>query len=250
MDRIIGDFPDVKKCVDDSILWSADIEKNFNQVCSYLQRCSGHGVVFNPKKFQFGEKSVRYLGFQITEAGIKPTQEFIENILNFPTPTNITDVRSWYGAVGQINYAFASAPEMVPFRHLLSSKVPFQWSPDLENAFKKSKLEIVRLCENGIISFDPALPTALATDWSKYACGLWLCQKHCDCETTPIQPGCCQSGWKTVFCSSKFNCQERGLKPWTSYTSQSQRINLSSRQIGQRRGSVLLCGLQLMASSW
>ena len=31
MDRIIGDFPDVKKCVDDSILWSTDIEKNFHQ---------------------------------------------------------------------------------------------------------------------------------------------------------------------------------------------------------------------------
>ena len=63
----------------------------------------------------------------------------------------------------------------------------------------------MRLCENGILSFDPGLPTALATDWSKYACGLWLCQKHCDCETKPVQPGCCESGWKTVFCSSKFN---------------------------------------------
>ena len=94
---------------------------------------------------------------------------------------------------------------MLPFRHLLSSKVPFQWSPDLELAFQKSKQEIVRLCEKGIRSFNPALPTALATDWSKYACGLWLCQKHCSCDQTPAQPGCCAEGWQTVFCSSSFN---------------------------------------------
>ena len=205
MDRIIGDFQNVKKCVDDSILWSSDIDKNFHQVCSFLQRCSSQGVIFNPKKFQFGEKTVQYIGFQVTDSGIKPTKKYTDDILNFPTPTNITDVRSWYGAIGQINYAFVSAPEMVPFRHLLSSKVPFQWSPDLETAFQKSKLEIVRLCENGIRSFNPALPTALATDWSKFACGLWLTQKHCDCAATPVQPGCCQSGWQTIFCSSKFN---------------------------------------------
>ena len=204
-DRIISDFTDVKKCVDDSILWSSDIEANFYKVCSFLQTCSSQGIVFNPSKFQFGEKSVKYLGFQITDSGIKPTQDFVENIINFPTPTNITDVRSWFGAVGQVNYAFASAPEMLPFRHLLSSKVPFQWSPDLELAFQKSKREIVRLCEKGIRSFNPALPTALATDWSKFACGLWLCQKHCSCDQTPAMPGCCPGGWQTIFCSSSFN---------------------------------------------
>ena len=66
-------------------------------------------------------------------------------------------------------------------------------------------MEIVRLCEDGIRSFDPSLPTALATDWSKFACGLWLCQKHCSCNQTPVRPGCCVSVWQTVFCASTFN---------------------------------------------
>ena len=204
-DRIIAKIPNVKKCVDDSILWANDIKENFHQVCQFLDICSNNGIIFNPKKFQFANKTVRYLGFQITDTGIKPTDEFVKNILNFPTPTNITDVRSWFGAVGQINYAFAAAPEMLPFRHLLSTKVPFQWSPDLEEAFQKSKKEIVKLCEAGIRSFNPSLPTALATDWSKLACGLWLCQKHCKCDKTPTRPGCCPNGWQTVFCASKFN---------------------------------------------
>ena len=54
-------------------------------------------------------------------------------------------------------------------------------------------------------SFNPALPTALATDWAKLGVGFWLTQKHCSCPTDPKPtPGCCPTGWQTVFCGSKF----------------------------------------------
>jgi hypothetical protein len=158
--------------------------------------------VFNPTKFQLAEDEVHYVGFSVSDIGVKPTEEFIANIMSFPTPKNITDVRSWFGAVAQISYTFATAPAMLPFRHLLSSKVPFCWSPDLEQAFQASKLEIIHQCEEGVRTFDPTLPTALATDWSKYGMGYWLCQKHCHCENG--LPGCCSGGWQTVYCGSRF----------------------------------------------
>ena len=81
---------------------------------------------FNPQKFQFGVEEVTFLGFLVTKDGIKTTGQFKESILNFPTPQNITDIRSWFGCINQVSYAFASAPIMAPFRHLLSMKVPFQ----------------------------------------------------------------------------------------------------------------------------
>jgi hypothetical protein len=92
---------------------------------------------------------------------------------------------------------------MAPFKHLLSSKVPFQWSEELQLAFDASKQEILKQCEKGVRSFDPSLPTAIATDWSKLGIGFWLTQKHCSCPGEPL-PGCCQSGWQTVFCGSRF----------------------------------------------
>ena len=41
------------------------------------------------------------------------------------------------------------------------------------------------------------------TDWFKLALGCWLTQKFCECDTDI--PGCCSTGWQTVFVSSKFN---------------------------------------------
>ena len=39
---------------------------------------------------------------------------------------------------------------MKPFKHLLSSKVKFAWSEELEEAFEKSKTAIVEAIEEGV----------------------------------------------------------------------------------------------------
>ena len=203
MDLIVEGVKDFEHCVDDSILWDSDIETNFFRVCDFIERCSKAGCIFNPEKFQFGSETVEFLGFQITKSGIQPTPKFIKKIMDFPTPASLTDVRSWFGLINQVSYAFAMAEHMAPFRGLLSSKIPFAWSQELETAFNLSKHEIVKQCSKGVRCFTPNAPTALATDWSKNAVGCWLSQKFCTCKAEI--PGCCVSGWQTVFISSKFN---------------------------------------------
>ena len=58
-------------------------------------------------------------GFEITPTSVRPSRKFLESILDFPTPANITDIRSWFGLVNQVAYAFAAAERMLPFRALL-----------------------------------------------------------------------------------------------------------------------------------
>ena len=93
--------------------------------------------------------------------GVQPQQEFIDNILSFPTPKCITDICSWFRAVAQIIYAYSTCNDMLL---LLSSKVPFSWSADLDKAFEASKLEIVWQGRSQILQpfFPPAWPHTLA----------------------------------------------------------------------------------------
>ena len=211
-DAVIGDLPNHLKCVDDSILWGDDIQSNFFSTCSFLDRCSAGGIIFNSSKFQFAEEEVHYLGFLLTKDGLKPTPEFLENIRSFPSPKSITDVRSWFGAVNQISYTFAVSEVMLPFRQLLRPQIPFFWSAELEAAFDESKEEIIRQCEKGVRLFNLHAPTGLATDWSKHCMGWWLVQKHCNCLGTPTL-GCCKTGWQTVYCGSKFNSLAESRMP-------------------------------------
>ena len=202
MDRLLQHMERQRRCVDDTLLYDSSIEESFYRAGEFLETCGNNGIILNPKKFKFAESEVDFLGFSITDSGVRPTSEFLSNIMTFPTPTSLTDVRSWYGAVAQVSYSFASSPVMLPFRHLLSSKTPFSWSPDLEAAFIESKKEVVRQCEAGVRSFDPALPTAVATDWCKTGMGVWLTQKRCKCDV--VRPGCCPTGWQTIYVGSKF----------------------------------------------
>ena len=202
MDRLLQGMERQRRCVDDTLLYDNTIEESFYRAGEFLTTCGNNGIILNPKKFKFAEKEVDFLGFTITDLGIKPTAEYLSNIMNFPTPTNLTDVRSWYGAVAQVSYSFASSPVMAPFRHLLSSKTPFSWSPSLDAAFIESRKEVVRQCEAGVRSFDPSLPTAVATDWCKTGMGVWLTQKRCKCDV--VKPGCCPMGWQTIFVGSRF----------------------------------------------
>lgn len=200
MDIIVEGTPNFDHCVDDSILWDKSIREHFFRVCEFIEKCSLAGCVFNPDKFQ---DEVDYLGFTITMKGVKPTSKFVQSIRDFPEPKCLTDVRSWFGLINQVSYSFAVAPQMAPFRALLSSKIPFHWSAELSTAFNMSKAEIIDQCTNGVRNFRPNAPTALATDWSKAAVGLWLTQKYCECQS--LIPGCCKEGWQTVLVASKFN---------------------------------------------
>ena len=70
--------------------------------------------------------------------------QVIEAIKELPKPRNITDVRSWFGLINQVAYAFASADRMKPFRKLLKPSSVFKWTDNLDAFFEENKVIIVQ----------------------------------------------------------------------------------------------------------
>ena len=107
------------RCIDDTLLWDSTVESAFWHTVEYITHCGKNGIVFNPEKFHFACDEVEFAGFLVTANGFRPTRKKTEAIHHFPIPTNITDVRSWFGLVNQASYAFSQAEVMAPFRELL-----------------------------------------------------------------------------------------------------------------------------------
>ena len=199
---LTAEISNKKQLVDDTCIHNSSLEENFMDTCKFISLSSKAGIVFNKKKFQFGSDQVEFLGFVVNEDSVRPSDKFFGAIKDFPRPRDITGIRSWFGLVNQCNFAFSQSDIMLPFRNLLKPSTEFLWTPELNEAFEKSKLEILKAVEKGVRTYDMGKVTCLATDWSKTGIGFTLLQKECNC--TNITPVCCSSGWSLVFAGSRF----------------------------------------------
>ena len=205
-DEIERDVRDIIRQVDDSLLWKSSIEGNFNHTCAYMTLCGENGILQNPEKFQFCQKSVNWAGFVIGENTVKPMMHLTAAVRNFPTPVNRTDMRSFMALMQQVSYTTAVAPLLLPFRHLLKEGVPWVWTEELDKVFQDSKRLMADRIEEGVRIFDPYKVTLLLTDWCKHGVGYMLTQKHCRCENTGsgLNTHCCKQGWKVCAVGSRF----------------------------------------------
>lgn len=92
-----------------------------------------------PEIFLFAQDTIDTAGFEFSSCIVRPCAKYFNVIMDFPTPKNITDVRSWFELVNQLSYAFSMAKKMTPFRQLLKHNVPFEWTTDLENLVRTLK---------------------------------------------------------------------------------------------------------------
>ena len=201
-DAILTDFERKERCVDDTIHYDTDLREHWWRTIDFLILTGRSGIVLNPDKFCFAQRTVDFAGFCISDSSIEPLPKYLDAIRDFPRPTSITDIRSWFGLVNQVaNYA-QLRDIMAPFKPFLSPKHKFEWTSELDNAFQLSKSAIIDAIRLGVEIFDPKKQTCLRPDWSRQGIGYFLLQKHCSC--TNGLPDCCPDGWKITLAGSRF----------------------------------------------
>ena len=202
-DLILANFVRKERCVDDTVFWDEldDLASHWWRNLEFLELCGINGVVLNAEKFQCSRQEVEFAGFKVTSTTVEPLRKYIDAILNFPTPTSLTDVRSWFGLTNQVAH-YAQLRDLVePMRPLLKKNSRFEWTSELNAAFESSKLKIVEAIKQGVEIFDKNRKTCLPTDWSKLGIGYYLTQKHCSCPSDI--PDCCDSGWRITLAGSR-----------------------------------------------
>ena len=125
MDKILGQealqFTTVY--VDDLLITSDNWEDHCRRVDQVLLKLAENNVTLKLEKSKFIADEVQFLGFNLSENGITPSQEKIESIQLFPTPKNKKQLQSFLGICNyyrkfQSNYSKLKSE----FSHQLSSK--------------------------------------------------------------------------------------------------------------------------------
>ena len=107
-------FTNVRRVIDNTLLYQLDLEKAFHHVAEYLKLVRRNGIILNPQKVTIGAKEVDWAGIRVTENKVVPLAEHMDAIANFPKPMNLTDMRSYWALVSQVAPFYAAQKHLVP----------------------------------------------------------------------------------------------------------------------------------------
>ena len=86
--------------LDDILVYSKNEEEHEEHLRLILQLLREHQLYAKFNKCDFYRDRIQYLGHIILEEGISVDPDKVEAIKNWPTPKNVTEVRSFIGLAG------------------------------------------------------------------------------------------------------------------------------------------------------
>ena len=92
--RFLGKF--VIVYLDDILIFSKTKEEHLEHIRQVLQKFKEEQLLINLKKCSFMQEEIMYLGFVISVDGLKMDLEKVKAILEWPTPENVGEVRSFH----------------------------------------------------------------------------------------------------------------------------------------------------------
>lgn len=127
--------PLLRRCVivffDDILVYSNSYEDHLHHLHQVLELLAKDQSVVKLKKCQFAKREIHYLGHILSRQGVHTDPAKIEAVLQWPTPTNVRELRGFLGLAGfyrkfVCNFAIIAKP----LTNLLKKHTLFVWTSD------------------------------------------------------------------------------------------------------------------------
>ncbi|KAE8968787.1 hypothetical protein PR001_g27690 [Phytophthora rubi] len=172
-------FPVLLSCLvylDDVIIFSrSSVAQHVVQLAAVLERLAGAGLSLKASKCSFASEKLNYLGHELDGAGVRPMSSLVESVKNFPTPTDVTEVKRFVHMAGYYRrFVSDFAAKAAPMTKLLRKGVVWRWGDSQKEAFECLKKA---LTEQPLLAYpDISRPFRLVTDASQVGLGAALTQ--------------------------------------------------------------------------
>ncbi|KAA0057271.1 Transposon Ty3-I Gag-Pol polyprotein [Cucumis melo var. makuwa] len=146
---------------DDILVYSKNEDEHVVHLGKVLSSLREHSLYAN-KKCSFAQPKIEYLGHIISGGGVEVDPEKIRSIVDWPTPTNVREIRGFLGLTGYYrrfvkHYGSIAAPLIQ-----LLKKGGFVWNKEAEEAFERLKSAMISLPVLALPNFEQ--PFEIETD--------------------------------------------------------------------------------------
>jgi RNase H-like domain found in reverse transcriptase/Reverse transcriptase (RNA-dependent DNA polymerase) len=162
--------------LDDLLIYSKTLKEHKRHVRQILERCQEVGLYLKPEKCQFHAQEVSFVGFLISENGIRMDPSKVEAVTAWPTPESAHDIQVFLGFANFYRRFIKDYSDVTrPMTALLKKGVTFHWGEDANQAFKYLKEEFTTAPI--LRRFDISRPAVVEADASDTAEGAVLSQR-------------------------------------------------------------------------
>lgn len=177
MNTVLGKlrFDKIICYMDDLLIATESVNENIRQLDEVLKILQNNGLTINLEKCHFFQSSVNFLGYDISEDGIRPGKTKLKAVENYPKPKNVHQVRQFLGLINYFRKFIKDCALIAkPLTKLLKKDISWEWGCDQDSAVENLK---DKLLHNALLKiYDPKLPTILYTDASRDGMGCILTQ--------------------------------------------------------------------------
>lgn len=161
--------------LDDIIIYGATEAEHDHCLNKVINVLNNYNVLLNKSKCLFKVQELEFLGHKLSRQGIEADQRKVQTILEFRSPQNKEEIRSFLGLV---TYLGKFLPDLgtntEPLRQLTKKDAVFEWNEYHQQHFESLKRSLAELPT--LSYFDPKRRTQLIADASPVALGAVLLQ--------------------------------------------------------------------------
>jgi hypothetical protein len=161
--------------MDNILIYSKSLSEHMEHLKLFFRVLREHQLFIRFKKCAFAQSQVEYLGHIITDKGVTTDPTKTVAMLQWPVPSNFTNLRSFLGLTGYYRkfvrrYGILAKPLTTLLQHK-----QFTWSPEAQQAFYKLKTTMSSTLDLALPNFD--LPFVIEIDACDCGVGVVLSQE-------------------------------------------------------------------------
>ncbi|CAF4527491.1 unnamed protein product, partial [Didymodactylos carnosus] len=174
--------------LDDIIIYSKSFDKHVEHLDLVLHALDKANVKLNAAKCKLARKQLDYLGFRITQDGIKPTKTNVVKTMDFPTPTSTKAAYSFV-QMAQFYRRFIKdfASIAAPLNMFKNKNAKFEWTSKCQKSFDTLKQKLSQYPLLAFYNAKAKLKLKINTDASNTGIGGVLHQVNPDGRLQPVQ---------------------------------------------------------------
>ena len=122
--------------LDDVIVFGKTFDEHLNRLDEVLNRFRDAGLKLKPKKCEFFQKEVQFLGYMVSQEGLRPLPDNLEKVKSWAIPQDVTDIHAIIGLGNYYRWFIKDYSEKVrPLVELTKKDVQFVWGKKEQDSF-------------------------------------------------------------------------------------------------------------------